>query len=80
MFAVWREPRDTDRTTAGYLFRIDRKNVLLIVLREWVIDLVHRNRVRIVIDGYIDRAPRCKLDADARAATARKIIDDHLAE
>ena len=78
MLAIGRKPRDTDRAAARYVFGINGKHVLLVVLRIRVIDRMHGNGVLIVIDRDVNRTPHGKLNADRGATTARKIVNNQL--
>ena len=80
VLTIGRKPRYTDRAPARNLFGINGEHVLLKVKRVRVIDLVHGDCVRVVIDRYIDGIAERKLHARACASAAREVIHDKLSE
>ena len=53
-------------------------DVPLVVPCVRVVRLVDRERVTIVVDGDVDGAPGCHLDAERRAASAGESVDVNL--
>ena len=79
VLAVGREPEQPDRTAAAEPDRVDRDDVLLGMMRLWMVHPVHRERDRVVVDRDVGRAAEGLLDPGRGPAAAGEAVDDELA-
>jgi len=76
VLAIGAEPDQAHRTIARHLDRIDVPHALAQMRGVRVIRRVHGQCLGIVVDGDIDRAAECLLQAGAGPAAAGEVVDD----
>ncbi|MNF82103.1 hypothetical protein D3C84_644010 [compost metagenome] len=80
MLAVWAQPDEPDRAARHYIARHDIPYRLAIVLCGRVVDGVHGNRVRVVVDGDLRAAAQRHLDPGRRPAATGEVVHDDFVE
>jgi hypothetical protein len=76
MFAVGGKPNEAYGAVGDFCFDVNFPYAFAEVAGVGMIDGVHGDSFRVVIDGNVDWPSKGLLDACARAASAGKIIDD----